>query len=126
MKHLLRLLLPALLLTACHTQRHTLQTLHSRHDTIIRTLHTIDTLHIIRADSVIIDRQHDTIRIDRWHTRHDRRITLQHDTIYICRTDTLRQQVSTGRTPRCSSLRRPLCALLALIAALFIALKMRK
>lgn len=95
MRRLLLPLIPALLtLAGCSTAHHATMR-DATSDTVRIVVSRADTLRI--ADSTVIDRSADTVRIDRWRTVERR--TVIRDTLWRSRTDTVSVAVPVAGKP---------------------------
>ena len=59
-----------------------------------------DSVWVYNHDSIVINQQSDTIRIERWHWRDRWRDRVSHDTIYQSKTDTVKVEAVTRHTEK--------------------------
>jgi hypothetical protein len=69
---------------SCTTTKY-VPVIEHRTDTLIQTNHQHDSIYV--HDSIMISKQGDTVRIERWHTKYVEREV--HDTTYISKTDSI-------------------------------------
>lgn len=75
------------LLTGCKTVYVPVETV--RTDTVKIAHSVTDSVYLESHDSIVINQQSDTVRIERWHWRDRWRDRVTHDTIYKSRTDSV-------------------------------------
>lgn len=87
MKKWLMIMAVVVLLTGCKTVYVPVETV--RTDTMKIAHSVTDSVYLESHDSIVINQQSDTVRIERWHWRDRWRDRVTHDTIYKSRTDSV-------------------------------------
>lgn len=87
MKKWLMIMAAVVLLTGCKTVYVPVETV--RTDTVKIAHSVTDSVYLESHDSIVINQQSDTVRIERWHWRDRWRDRVTHDTIYKSRTDSV-------------------------------------
>lgn len=87
MKKWLMIMAVVVLLTGCKTVYVPVETV--RTDTVKIAHSVTDSVYLESHDSIVINQQSDTVRIERWHWRDRWRDRVTHDTIYKSRTDSV-------------------------------------
>lgn len=86
-----------LMLMGCTTTKY-VETV--RTDTL-KVAHIVtDSVWVYNHDSIVINQQSDTIRIERWHWRDRWRDRVSHDTIYQSKTDTVKVEAVSRHTEK--------------------------
>lgn len=86
-----------LMLMGCTTTKY-VETV--RTDTL-KVAHIVtDSVWVYNHDSIVINQQSDTVRIERWHWRNRWRDRVSHDTIYQSKTDTVKVEAVSRHTEK--------------------------